>query len=55
MATVTINGLECGVTYDIKAGGTINGEFVGPVSPHGYINDSCSSSTQGSDGDGGNY
>ena len=30
-ATVTINGLECGVTYIIVAGGVLNnGSFVGP-------------------------
>ena len=37
MATVTVNGLECGVTYNITAGGTLNGELVGPRSSHGSI------------------
>ena len=29
MATVTINGLACGVTYTIVAGGTLNGDLMG--------------------------
>ena len=37
MATVTINGLQCGVTYNITAEGTLGGELVGPGSPHGSI------------------
>ena len=37
MATVTLNGLACGVTYTITAGGTLNGQLVGPRSPHGTI------------------
>ena len=37
MATVTINGLECGVTYTITAGGTLNGDLVGPRSSYGTI------------------
>ena len=28
--TVTLNGLACGVTYTITAGGTLNGQLVGP-------------------------
>ena len=36
-ATVTVNGLECGVTYTIIAGGTLNGDLVGPGSSHGNI------------------
>ena len=37
MATVTIDGLECEVTYTITAGGTLNGALVGPRSSHGII------------------
>ena len=37
MATVTVDGLECGVTYTIIAGGILNGELVGPRSSHGTI------------------
>ena len=37
MATVTVDGLECEVTYDITAGGTLNGTLVGPRSSHGTI------------------
>ena len=37
MATVTIDGLQCEVTYDITAGGTLNGALVGPKSSHGTI------------------
>ena len=37
MATVTVNGLECGVHYTITAGGTFNGELVGPISSYGTI------------------
>ena len=37
MATVTVNGLECGVTYTITAGGTLNGDLVGPRSFHGTV------------------
>ena len=36
-ATVTVNGLECGVTYYIIAGGTLNGQLVGPKLFHGNI------------------
>ena len=32
MATVTVTGLKCGVNYTIIAGGTLNGELVGPRS-----------------------
>ena len=38
IAIVTVNGLECGVTYSIIAGGTLNGDLVGPRSSHGNIN-----------------
>ena len=37
MATVTINGLQCGVTYNITAEGTLNGVLEGPGSSHGSI------------------
>ena len=40
MSTVTLNGLACGVTYTITAGGTLNGELVGPRSSHDPINGS---------------
>ena len=36
-ATVTVTGLKCGVNYTITAGGTLNGELVGPRSSHGTI------------------
>ena len=41
MATVTIDGLACGVTYSIIAGGTLNGVLVGPKSSHGIITGPC--------------
>ena len=38
MAIVTVNGLECGVTYTIIAGGTFNnGSLVAPKSSHGTV------------------
>ena len=37
MATVTISGLQCGVTYNITAEGMLNGTLVGPESSHGGI------------------
>ena len=37
MATVTINDLQCGVTYNITAEGALNGTLVGPGSPHGDV------------------
>ena len=37
MATVTIDGLQCEVTYTITAGGTLNGVLVGPRSSYGAI------------------
>ena len=37
MATVTINDLQCGVTYNITAEGALNGILVGPKSPHGNV------------------
>ena len=37
MATVAVDRLECGVTYTIIAGGTLNGHLVGPRSSHGTI------------------
>ena len=37
MATVTVVGLECEVTYDIIAGGILNGVLVGPGSSNETI------------------
>ena len=37
MAIVAVNGLDCEVTYTIIAGGTLNGDLVGPRSSHGAI------------------
>ena len=37
MATVAISSLQCGVTYNITAEGTLNGVLVGPGSSHGSI------------------
>ena len=37
MATVTVNGLQCEVIYNITAGGTLDGQLVGPRSSHGTI------------------
>ena len=37
MAVVTVSGLKCGVTYTIIAGGTRNGDLVGPGSFYGNI------------------
>ena len=37
MATVTVDGLECEVIYDITAGGTLNEALVGPRSSHGTV------------------
>ena len=34
---MTVDGLQCEVTYDIIAGGTLNGALVGPRSSHGTI------------------
>ena len=31
---VTVNGLKCGVKFNITAGGTLNGDLVGPRSFH---------------------
>ena len=49
-ATVTVNGLECGVTYTITAGGVLNnGSQVGPTSPYGIVTTGpCPISTTGS-------
>ena len=41
MATVTIDGLICGVTYTIIAGGTFDGLLVGPRSSHGTTTGPC--------------
>ena len=37
MATVAVDGLECGVAYTIIAGGTLSGDLVGPRLSHGTI------------------
>ena len=37
MATVTINDLQCGVTYNITAEGMLNETLVGSRSSHGNI------------------
>ena len=50
IATVTVNELECGISYTIIAGGILNGDLVGPRSSHGSINELCLSSEQGSNG-----
>ena len=56
IATVTVNGLECGITYTIIAGGILNGDLVGPRSSQGSITELCLSSEQGSKGgDGSSY
>ena len=54
MATVIINGLECGVTYTIIAGGTLNGNLVGPRSLYGIVNKTCLAQEKNED-DEGNY
>ena len=37
MAIVTVNSLQCGLTYNITAQGMHNGSLVGPGSSHGAI------------------
>ena len=37
MAIVTINDLQCGVTYNITAEGMLNETLVGPGSSHGSV------------------
>ena len=37
VAMVKVNELECGVRYTIVAGGTLNGDLVGPRSSYGAI------------------
>ena len=37
MAIVTVNGLKCQGTYTVTAGGSLNGDLVGPRSSHGNI------------------
>ena len=54
MATVIVNGLECGVTYTIIAGGTLNGNLVGPRSSYGIVNKTCLAQGRNED-DKGNY
>ena len=55
MAVVTINELDCGVTYTILAGGTYNGSLVGPLSNHGSITEICLSSIPNGNRDRGNH
>lgn len=55
MATVTIIGLNCGVTYTIMAGGTNNGDLIGPMSVHDGYTQFCLSSAPRGDEDGGNH
>ena len=50
MATVTVNGLECGTSYTIIAGGMRNGDLVGPRLFLRNINESCFSSAPTDDG-----
>ena len=50
MATVTVNGLECGTNYTIIAGGMRNGNLVGPRLFLRNINESCLSSAPKDDG-----
>ena len=37
LAMVTVGELACGVTYTITAGGTLDGQLVGPRSSHGTV------------------
>ena len=37
MATITFDGLNCSVVYNITAGGLLNGTLIGPRSSHGTI------------------
>jgi len=37
VAIVTVNGLQCEVTYTVTAGGTLNGDLVGLRSSYGTI------------------
>ena len=47
-ATVTVNGLQCGVTYTIIAEGTLNGDLVGARSSQGTVTTSpCPINTTG--------
>ena len=53
MATVTVNELECGVTYTIIAGGILNnGTLVGTSSFHGTIREECQSRADDDDNNG---
>ena len=55
-ATVTLNGLDCDVSYTFIAGGTLNGDLVGPRSSYENIYPSCfqTQESQATDG-GGNH
>ena len=37
MAAVTVFNLQCNVSYNITAGGRLNGKLVGPRSSHGNV------------------
>ena len=52
---MTVSGLECGVTYLILAGGTLNGELIGPRSLFRRITESCFSTAPRGSEDGGNH
>ena len=54
IAIVIVNGLECGVTYTIIAGGTLNGNLVGPRSSYGIVNKTCLTQRRNEDNEG-NY
>ena len=48
MAMVTVDGLECETSYTIKAGGTLNGNLVGPTSSYDIITtNTCPESRRG--------
>ena len=45
---VTVDGLECETSYTIKAGGTLNGNLVGPASSYDIITtNTCPESRRG--------
>ena len=54
MATVIVSTLECGATYTIIAGGTLNGNLVGPRSSYETISKPCLPQGRNKD-DEGNY
>ena len=52
-ATVILNGLDCDVSYNITAGGTLNGDLVGPRSSYENIYQSCLRTQENRAADGG--